>query len=209
VAVTLSSIRELMPRRPVTRAEGYRVAELQATRLLQLSGVIEPPVPEAVVAGLNRVYVERLSPVPVSGSTHWARGRWIIVLNENEPLVRQRYTLAHEAKHVLDHPFIGDLYPAQLAVTSTERAEQVADFFAAALLMPRVWVKRVWCDEGVQNLRQICRRFRVSQLAMQIRLLQLGLVEPVPRCEPQLTKRSKAPAFLERLDSKGSKRRAA
>lgn len=209
MAVTLSSIRELVPRRPVTRAEANRVAELQATRLLLLSGVIEPPVPESVIASLNRVWVERLSPVPVSDSSHWAKGRWIIVINENEPLVRQRYTLAHEAKHVLDHPFIGHLYPPQLGVTSTDRAEQVADFFAATLLMPRMWVKRVWCDEGVQNLRQISRRFRVSQSAMQIRLLQLGLVEPVPRCEPQLTKHSKVPAFLERLESAGKKRRAA
>lgn len=88
--------------------------------------------------------------------------------------------MAHEFKHVLD-PFIDYLYPKQQAWTPADRAERVCDYFAACLLMPKVWVRRSW-TEGVQDLRSLSRRFSVSQSAMNVRLLQLGLAEPVLRC---------------------------
>ena len=68
-------------------------------------------MPENAIATLPRIQVDRLSPIPVSGSAHWAKGRWVIVLNGAEPLVRQRFSLAHEFKHVLDAPFDTLLYP--------------------------------------------------------------------------------------------------
>ena len=181
MASLVAELRALMPQRPLSLNESLRVAELQATRLLSASGVTEPYVPEAVIAGLPRVQVERLSPIPVSGSMHWVRGRWHIILNGAEPVVRQRYSLAHEAKHLLDAPFIHLLYPALYGMTSDERSERVADFFAACLLMPRPWVKKVW-GRGVHDLRLLAAMFAVSQTAMRIRLLQIGLLETEPRC---------------------------
>jgi Zn-dependent peptidase ImmA (M78 family) len=43
-------------------------------------------------------------------------------------------------------------------------------------------LKRAWV-EGPQDLRKLARRFDVSVQAMQVRLLQVGLIEPSPRCE--------------------------
>ena len=181
MAGLVADLRALMPQRALSMNESFRVAELQASRLLSGSGVTEPYVPEAVIAGLPRVQVERLSPIPVSGSTHWVRGRWHIIVNGSEPLVRQRYSLAHEAKHILDAPFIHLLYPALYGQTADERSEQVADFFAACLLMPRPWVKRSW-GRGLHDLRRLAATFAVSQTAMRIRLLQIGLIETEARC---------------------------
>jgi Zn-dependent peptidase ImmA (M78 family) len=96
-------------------------------------------------------------------------------------LVRQRFSLMHEFKHVLDHPFVQTAYSADRTQPS-RFAEQVCDSFAASVLMPRAWVKAVFCNEGVQELAILARRFGVSQMAMRVRLLQLGLVEPEPRC---------------------------
>ncbi|MGH2554569.1 MAG: ImmA/IrrE family metallo-endopeptidase [Actinomycetota bacterium] len=138
-------------------------------------------MPENVIASFPRIQVDRLSPIPVSGSAHWAKGRWVIVLNGAEPLVRQRFSLAHEFKHVLDAPFDKFLYPAAWGMTSHERAEQVADYFAACLLMNKVWMRRAWTS-GIQRLPALARRFGVSQSAMSIRLLQMGLVDPPARC---------------------------
>jgi Zn-dependent peptidase ImmA (M78 family) len=184
----IAQLRLLAPARPLNPGEALRIAELQANRLLAIAGVSEPPVAERVISGLPRIEVARLSPIPVSGSAHWAKGRWVIVLNGAEPLVRQRYSLAHELKHVLDQPLASVLYPASRGQTSEERAEQVADWFAASLLMPRAWVKRAWAREGIQDLRTLAHRFGVSQQAMRVRLLCLGLTEPATRCGGRLTR---------------------
>lgn len=51
----------------------------------------------------------------------------------------------------------------------------------AWVLMPKIWVKRLWA-RGVQDVSALAWRFEVSQQAMLIRLQVLGLVEPQPRC---------------------------
>jgi Zn-dependent peptidase ImmA (M78 family) len=177
----ISDIRSIAPARPLRLTEALRVAEVQAARLLEANQIAEPPIPESVISSLPRVQIERLTPIPVSGSAHWARGRWIIVLNGAEPLVRQRFSLAHEAKHVLDGPAMSYLYPAVRGMSSHDISERVADHFAACLLMPRPWVKRAWVS-GTQDVRTLARRFGVSQMAMQIRLQVIGLAEPPARC---------------------------
>ena len=182
----LTQLRDVVPLRPLSRGEAERVAELQAARLLKLAGVAEPPVPDEVVAELPRFRVQRLSPLGSSGRTEWIRGAWHIFLNQAEPYVRQRFSLFHEFKHALDHPFIDFLYPTAGSQSRAARAEQVCDHFAACVLMPKSWVSRAYCDQRIQDLRQLARRFGVSQTAMNIRLQVLGLVEPTPRHQPYL-----------------------
>jgi predicted transcriptional regulator len=177
----IATLRDFVPIRPLLRSEAMRIAELQAQRLLQLSGITNPPVPDRVIAELPRVQVERVSPFPVSGATHWASQRWLIVLNGSEPWQRQRFSLAHEFKHILDHRFVDVLYrnvPDEMREASIE---QVCDYFAACVLMPRPWVKRAW-GEHVQTLPALANRFGVSQAAMQVRLSQIGLASAARRC---------------------------
>jgi len=151
-----------------------RVAELQANMLLELAGLTVPPVPEVVISAVPRVEIKRLASIPVSGSAHWAKGHWVVAVNKAESRVRQRFSLAHEFKHVLDSPFSTFLYLDHQGVTSSERGEQVADYFAGCLLMPRLWVRRAW-REGMHSIPALSRQFAVSQSAMQVRLLQIGL----------------------------------
>jgi predicted transcriptional regulator len=184
----IASVRSLVPNRSLTFEESLRIAERQAELLLKLAGVTEPPVPEGVVTVLPRIQVTRLSPIPVSGSTHWTRGHWLIVLNGAEAAMRQRFSLLHEFKHVLDNPFIQRLYPATVGMSSHARGEQVCDYFAACVLMPKIWVRRAWATDRIQQLDQLAHRFGVSQAAMRVRLLQLGLMEAPARCRgPQWT----------------------
>lgn len=177
----VATLRDLVPIRPLTREEAMRIAELQAQRFHGLLGLTTGPVPESAIADLPRIQVERISPIPVSGSTHWASNRWLIVLNGAEPITRQRFSLAHELKHVLDHRFVDVLYRRCGAADQARWIEQVCDYFAGCLLMPRPWVKRAYFS-GIQDLAQLAARFGVSQQAMQVRLNQIGIVEPQPRC---------------------------
>jgi Zn-dependent peptidase ImmA (M78 family) len=182
VASLVAELRAVCPGRGLTLGEALRVGELQANRLLAAREVIAPPVPDSIVTEFPRVDLARLSRVTVSGSVHWSKGRWVIVVNRAEPYFRQRFSAAHELKHVLDWPFGDTLYPDWRGLTAAERAEQAADHFAACLLMPKAWVKRAYYDQGVTDLRRLSARFSVSQAAMRVRLTTLGMVEPMARC---------------------------
>ncbi len=179
---TLFRLRALVPRRPLTHHEALRVAELQANRLLQLTGVREGGTPTEIVSGLPFVEVGLRSDLPVSGLTNWFKPRWLILLNANEPAVRRRFSLMHEFKHILDHDGIGYLYPNTVMLDGERRAELVADYFAACLLMPKRLVKRRW-GEGQQQLGELAAEFGVSAVAMRYRLQQLGLLDGYQRCD--------------------------
>ena len=178
----VAELRAVCPHRPLTLSEGLRVAELQANRLLESAEIREPAVPDSVITSLPRIAVERVARIPVSGSVRWSKGLWLIALNRQEPAVRQRFSLAHEFKHVLDAPFGDTLYPGWRGLGAEDRAEQVANHFAACLLMPKVWVRRDYYTRGVTNLPSLAGRFEVSQTAMRYRLESLGLIQPIVRC---------------------------
>lgn len=176
----LSALRDVVPVRSLTVPEALRIAELQATKLLELSGITEPPVPEQIITELPRLQVERIKLVGLSGATQWSHGRWLIVINGGEIHTRQRFSLAHEFKHVIDNRFIAVLYPPAHGQSRRDREEQVCDFFAGCLLVPRMWLKRAW-GNGQQDVRELAASFDVSQMAMRVRLMQTGLADPPAR----------------------------
>jgi Zn-dependent peptidase ImmA (M78 family) len=115
--------------------------------------------------------------LPVSGCTSWQAGRWLIVLNGAEPYVRQRFSLAHEYKHTIDHRYRDVLYVDRPGLSAYAQAEQAADYFAACLLMPRRWLKQAWGD-GIQRVSDLSWLFAVSLPAMGRRVADLGLGKP-------------------------------
>lgn len=177
----LAQLRDIVPLRALSREEALSIAERQALRLLQVQGVTSGPVHERFISELPRIHVERISPWPTSGATHWVNGRWVVVLNGAEPLVRQRFSLAHELKHIVDHPFVDVLYSAIPEADRHDFVERVCDYFAGCLLMPRPWLKKAWTTE-TQHLPTLARSFHVSLAAITTRLHQTGIVPPQPRC---------------------------
>jgi hypothetical protein len=175
---TLATLRDLMPPRALTQVEALRIAELQAARLLAMTGVRQAPVPTRVISEIPKIVVERMVPWPVSGATHWTKGTWAIVINGKESVRRQRFTLAHEFKHILDYRHIDVAYPSTRMMTHNERTEAVCDFFAGCLLVPRPWLRAAW-RQGVQDPKRLADLFEVSRPAVQTRLLQTGLIDSV------------------------------
>jgi Zn-dependent peptidase ImmA (M78 family) len=186
----IGAVRALMPNRALTHIEALHTAELQANKLLELSGIVAAPVPDTVITDLPRIEVQHLSPLGISGFAAWNRGQWLIAVNASESPLRQRFSLAHEFKHVLDHPFIDDAYTEPWGQSAEEAAERSCDYFAGCLLMPKAWIKRDFYDQGIQELPTLARRFQVSQAAMRVRLLQLGLIQSGPRCASYRRQRS-------------------
>lgn len=174
---TITRLRDLVPLRRLSTPEALRVAEDQADRLLRLSGLTEPPFGEDVIAGMPHIQIERVVPASALAATQWSHGRWLIIINGATSPGRQRWSLAHEVKHILDHPFVTILYPKD----STELAEQSCDYFAACLLMPRRWLRRAW-SQDIRDSRTLARLFVVTPEAVKVRLLQIGLIQPTALC---------------------------
>ena len=176
----LADLRSLSPQRRLTALEAYGVAERQATRLLVRSGISAAPVPSEVIIELAFVRVATRRMLPASGATRWVKPRWVILLNSLESPTRQRFSLAHEFKHIIDHSH--RRITAALDTPAKQLAnERLCDFFAACLLMPRTWVKAAY-GSGLQDVVALAERFEVSPQAMAVRLQQLGLVDQPGRC---------------------------
>ncbi len=157
----LPRLQALAPKRVLSWAEDHAIAERQATLLLKLWGIAEPPVPQFVIASLPGIVVEWRRDWPISGVSIQTRSHWQIVISGEEPRWRQRFSLAHEFKHVIDDPVIGRTHQHLPAPARSVRAERICDYFAACLLMPRPWIKRDWCG-GMQNSFLLAKRYSVS-----------------------------------------------
>ncbi|MGH3429221.1 MAG: ImmA/IrrE family metallo-endopeptidase [Mycobacteriales bacterium] len=190
----LASLRALVPKRALNPQEALRIAELQANKLLEHFAITAAAVPEEIISELPRIRLIR-EPLPVSGSANWASGYWLITINSHEPAGRQRFSLVHEFKHVLDHTTKNYLYRDRPLQTAHQQAERVADYFAACLLMPKKVVVRLWC-EGQQNIVELAAKLQVSPTALRYRLDQLGLTERPARCEWRIRSTSARPRAL-------------
>lgn len=177
----IAEVRDLVPLHALTYGEALQVAEAQAARFLALAGITGPPVSEHIITELPRIQVNRMSPFPVSGATEWSHGRWHVVLNGAEPVTRQKFSLAHELKHIIDHPFADQIYSKLPEHDRQNLTERVCDHFAGCALMPKSWVEKEW-HSGNQHLGDLAMTFGVSQSAMQVRLRHLGLIGMTPRC---------------------------
>ncbi|MHB8512933.1 MAG: ImmA/IrrE family metallo-endopeptidase [Actinomycetota bacterium] len=171
----LAKLRALAPMRPLTPSEARYIAERQATRLLALCGITSPPVPTSLIESLPHIRVERVDSRH-SGMSTWHRGYWYLLVSSRESLRRAAFSAAHEYKHVIDHGVAQVLYRRTKLQTQKQRAETACNQFAAAVRMPKVWVRRAWTD-GIQDLSDLASLFQVSREAMRIRLEVLGLIE--------------------------------
>ena len=199
----LRSLRQLTPHRACCFSEALDLAERQAAKLNQLLAASQPSfqltgITENHITGLPRIRIVR-EQLPVSGMSHWNGQEWIICLNHDDPEVRQRFTLLHEFKHIIDHGQTHWLYttqnpkaftrrwgrPPQLTVH--EQAERTADYFAGCALVPRTALKQAWAA-GLQTLTALADHFAVSEAAIRVRIDQTGIArtldpEPPPaRC---------------------------
>lgn len=225
----LASLRRLIPTRACDPREARMVAEAQATRLLALLQTQEPDLSGADgidvrhIEGMPRIQVA-YEHLPVSGLSHWNGQAWIIALNTDDTPARQRFTLLHEFKHIIDHGAQNRLYRDTThggmgqgrTVTARHQAEIAADYFAGCALVPKRDLKRAW-GNGIQQPTDLADHFGVSVQAITVRLDQTGLsrktdLTPTPtqtrgRCaRPITTPRWHTQAFT--ISTPGYRRRS-
>jgi Zn-dependent peptidase ImmA (M78 family) len=185
----IGTLRALAPRRQLTFPESLRIAKLQAMTMLRTLGIEDGPVPVEFVDYLPHVRVIQAT-LPVSGVSHWTGTEWIITVNTHECWRRQRTTIAHEFKHILDHTSSDNLYSGDRFRTAAEQAEIAATYFAGCVLVPRNVLKRAWFG-GMQRTHELADYFDVSPAAIRVRLTQVGLDMAADRHPTQKRRRSR------------------
>lgn len=174
----LAELRSLCPARALPPWDARGIAERQAARLLRRHGITAAPIPEEVISDLPHLRVRYVRARTLAAAARWTGGRWTIIVNRDDTIGRQRFSLAHEFKHVLDHRVSDRVYRDRAGRSAHAQAERAADCFAAALLMPKAFVKRAFFDQGIRDERMLAREFGVSVAAMRFRIDELGLREP-------------------------------
>lgn len=143
--------------------------------ILKKLAITEPPVPIEKVAELFFIKIVPYPNFPdnISGTIVDQKGFMIIGVNSNHPIVRQRFTIAHELGHFLLGHELGEKIIDDVFDRPTDK-EKDANEFAAQLLMPIDFVKQDVAKK--MNIPDLARRYEVSEQAVSIRLLKTGLI---------------------------------
>ena len=101
------------------------------------------------------------------------KGYPLIIINDNFPNDRKRFTLAHELGHLVMHTRI-----VESEVISDDDKESQANQFAAEFLMPRVRCVSEFYDLKMRDLPLMKRRWLVSKHAIIHRAQELQCITP-------------------------------
>lgn len=113
----------------------------------------------------------------ISGATCHLEEMNVILINRNEPETRRNYDLAHELFHALTWDSLKPEY--QEILNKNKRTEQLADNFAAALLMPRISLNKFIDSKKQNNIAHLCEvaaKLQVSPEALAWRLFNLNKI---------------------------------
>lgn len=119
----------------------------------------------------------------VSGVIGYRDNQVTIAVNSDHHPCRRNFTMAHELGHFLLHPHSVVVDRALFRNTVSSEAVSVeeieANGFAAELLMPEHDVReqaREYAALCEDEIKELCKRYGVSTMAMTIRLTSLGLM---------------------------------
>ena len=164
--------------------------------MLREAGIVAPPVPvEQLAERMGALVRYAVFDGQMSGLLHRSGdgNRAVIGVNSRHPIVRQRFSIAHELGHLVlhepafqidEHAFVS--FRNSKSSSASDPHEIEANQFAAALLMPEPLL-RACVDELGENpdveesIRRLAQRFDVSTHAMTIRLTSLGEITPAFR----------------------------
>ena len=128
------------------------------------------------IDGLDVTFADDLGE-DVSGCIIKRGERCKILINNNEPAARKRFTLAHELAHFLLHKDdLGDKFPENILLRGglSNRKEVEANRLASEILMPfdaidKATEERI-IKQGGFTISDMAQLFQVSNAAMAIRL---------------------------------------
>ena len=180
----------MVRRQTITNRSLYDSLKQLAMQLSGPAGPMDAGGPVSVLDCLARaehrdvVVLEASMHASMRGGVQAQYGRWVILVNERDGRREARFTLAHEAGHIL----LGDVMESTGLSCGAEVGprdrEALCDAFAAELLLPSGAVRRAWrrLQHGGRRggdqtgVAAMADRFDVTGAAVRDRLLSLGLI---------------------------------
>jgi Zn-dependent peptidase ImmA (M78 family) len=149
-----------------------------------------PINPELIAKNLG-IDIQRFDDLNLDGALIKLKGKVAtIFIRGNDPILRERFTIAHEIGHYADrHANNAQFYDgkpieemefvdkrSELSKNGTDRQEVFANKFAAALLMPKNEIE-IAIKNNITDLKDLAKIFKVSVDAMYYRLRKLGHIK--------------------------------
>jgi len=154
----------------------FQLVARLANKYIEESKITQPPVPAQIIDKFDidcPVEIRFLPLKACQGAVWHINDRWIVQINSQEPLERQRVTLFHEIFHILAHIKSTPVFRKRGASEGFFN-ELLADYFAGCILTPRKWVAEKWVE--VKDLKRMTEIFQVTELAMWCRLKTMRLI---------------------------------
>lgn len=175
--------RHLSRKLELTRWSSFEEAHACADELIDAWKLGDRPI-ERLADALHRelgallLFVD--APRGISGAASQVIGLATILVNRQEPRGRRSYDIVHELFHILTWDAMppARVEPWEVKRTKGNRVEQLADNFAAGLLMPRHTVSHLWQLRRTGDvhawMNQTATELGVSAVALMWRLHDLG-----------------------------------
>lgn len=140
-----------------------------------------------VITNTHLIVAEWRLPRNVGGILFRDQGNkeiWHCLINQNDPLTRQRFSFFHEIGHLLYDAPGGQMLFTENCTQPQTFTERRANHFAAEILMPEKLVRENWFrTKGIENIEDriliLSARFNVSKSAMKYRLQDLGIIKKI------------------------------
>jgi len=153
-----------------------QLVEKLAQKYLRKANVRCPPVSTEFVTLFDQKHTIEIRQLPLKayhGAIWYHKDGWVIQVNDSDAAPTMRFTIFHEAFHILAHGRTTPVFRKRGSVLGSFN-EWLADYFAFCTLMPREWIVKKWAE--VKDVSQMAKIFAVPRSAMCIRLRQLGLI---------------------------------
>ena len=136
----------------------------------------EAPIPiEKIAEKFGLKVVEFDFPDSIPGVLRIDKG--VIGVNKNNHKVRRRFTIAHELGHfLLEHSNRKETDIIDEGSDQHILEEREANSFASQILMPEQVIRKE-AEMKTLNIKALATKFDVSEQALTIRLLMLGLIK--------------------------------
>ena len=154
----------------------FQLVERLAKKFVKMGGIHSPPLPIELISLADEQHLVEARLVPLRvyhGATWFLEDRWIIQLKADDAPTAKRFTLFHEAFHILVCCRATPMFKTR-GIKEGFFNELLAEHFAYCILMPKEWVKEKWAE--VKDLGRMAKIFGVSKLAIRLRLKHLGLI---------------------------------
>ena len=143
---------------------------------LKRSGLHCLPIPEKLIYLADEEHPIEVRRVPLKtchGALWQLKDVWVVQLNSRDTLATQRFTLFHEAFHILAHCKATPVFRSRKGGLA-DFNEALACHFAGLILQPQEFLEEKWAE--VKDLDRMAEIFQVSKPVMCVALKLSGLV---------------------------------